>query len=146
MKKEAIIAVILGIFFGGFLGFFLINKNKEINLEKNKTLAPTSVINQITNKKNETVNFVALEIKEPNDYFITDKDNIDIIGKATKESLIIIQSPIKDIVYKNTKEDFKINVPLALGENIIKIVDYPKDKSLDSQEKTLRIYYLKIEL
>lgn len=145
MKKETFIAVFLGIFFGGFLGFFLINKNKEININKNKALAPTSIINQKTTKS-DLVNYIPLDIKEPSDYFITDKDNIDIIGKATKDSLIVIQSPVKDIVYKNTKENFKINIPLALGENVVKIVDYPKDKTLDSQEKTLRIYYLKIEL
>lgn len=145
MKKEALMAIFMGLVFGGFFGIFLINKNKDLNLSKNKILAPTSILTQ-KNPQNNVVDFIPLEIKELNDYFITNEDNIDIVGKATKNSLIVIQSPIKDIVYKNEKEDFKINIPLALGENVIKIVDYPQDKTFDSQEKILRVYYLKIEL
>lgn len=145
MKKEAIIAIILGLIFGGIFGIFLINKNKEITLDKNKPIVPTSTLNQ-KNQNNNIIKYIPLEIKQPNDYFITNENNIDIIGKATKGSLIVIQSPIKDIVYENKQEDFKINFPLALGENVIKIIDYPKDKTFDSQEKILRIYYLKIEL
>ncbi|GAB4218959.1 MAG: hypothetical protein Fur009_2670 [Candidatus Microgenomates bacterium] len=145
MKKEALIAIVLGLIFGSIFGVFLINKNKEFNLEKNKALVPTSIITQ-KNQRQNAINYLPLEIKEPNDYFITSENNIDIVGKASNQSLIVIQSPIKDIIYKNEKEDFKINIPLALGENVIKIVDYPKDKTFDSQEKTLRVYYLKIDL
>ncbi|GIW65000.1 MAG: hypothetical protein KatS3mg092_0933 [Patescibacteria group bacterium] len=145
MKKETLIAIFMGLIFGGFFGIFLINKNKDLSLSKNKILAPTSILTQ-KNSQNNVVDFIPLEIKEPNDYFITNENNIDIVGKATKDSLIVVQTPIKDIVYKNEKEDFKINIPLALGENVIKIVDYPKDKTFDSQEKILRVYYLKIEL
>lgn len=144
MKKETIFAIGLGIFFGAFFGFFLINKNDKIDLSKKSF--NQKVLNDKKTIKNNNINFIPLEIIAPENYFISDKDNIDIIGKSTKNSLIVVQSPIKDIIYKNQNEEFKINIPLALGENLIKIVDYPKDKNFDPQEKTLRIYYLKIDL
>ncbi|KKQ24271.1 MAG: hypothetical protein US40_C0002G0102 [Candidatus Roizmanbacteria bacterium GW2011_GWC2_37_13] len=144
MKKETIIAIFLGIAFGGFLAFFLIVKNKEIQLNKNKIIAPTGLITQSAVKSNIVV--TPLEITEPNDGAIFDKNSVEIKGKVSKNSLIVIQSPIKDLVFKNEKEDFSTDFPLALGENVIKIVVYPSDKQLRSQEKDLRIYYLEEEL
>lgn len=144
MKKEPFLAIFLGVLFGGIVGFILISKNKEIQINKNKAIAPTEKIAK--NSKQKEVNFQALEISEPNDFSITDKNFTFLKGKVTKDSLIVIQSPIKDIVYQNEKEDFQIELPLALGENVIKIVVYPKDKQLNIQEKDLRVYYLKEEI
>lgn len=151
MKKETIIALILGVFFGGVLAFFFVFKSDELNLKNNKVIAPTIVINKNQNQLKESIkenvnNIISLEITEPNNNTIVDTDKIKIKGKATKNSLIVIQSPINDIVFKNEKEDFSIDFPLALGENILKIVVYPTDKQARSQEKELRIYYLKEEL
>lgn len=144
MKKEPFLAIFLGVLFGGILGFILIYKDKEFQINKNKAIAPTEKV--IKNSKKTEVNFQALEISEPNDFSITDKNSILLKGKVTKNSLIVIQSPIKDIVYRNEKEDFQIDFPLTLGENVIKIVVYPKDKQLNIQEKNLRVYYLKEEI
>jgi len=144
MKKETLIAIFLGIFFGAVLGFFLILKNKEIQINKNKAIAPTGV--ETKSLKQTEINFQALEVSEPNDSSITDKNSVFLKGKVTKNSLILIQSPIKDIVFRNEKEEFQIEFPLALGENVIKIVAYPKDKQLNIQEKELKVYYLKEEL
>ncbi len=144
MKKETILAVFLGIAFGGILGFFLITKNKEIQINRNKAIAPTGIDTRNPNKNK--VNFQALEVIEPNDSSITDKNLVVIKGKVTKNSLIVVQTPIKELVFKNDKEDFKIELPLALGENVIKIVAYPQDKQLNIQEKNLNIYYLKEEI
>lgn len=144
MKKETIIAIFLGITFGGILGFFLITKNKEIQINKNKGIAPTGT--DTKNPNQNKVNFQALEITEPNDSSITDKNSITIKGRVTKNSLIVVQTPIRETVFKNDKEDFKIDLPLALGENVIKIVAYPQDKQLNIQEKNLNIYYLKEEI
>ena len=144
MKKETIIAVFLGIAFGGILAFFLIVKNKEFQLNKNKVIAPTGTMTQTSVK--ETINIVPLEITEPNENSVVNKNSVRIKGKVTKGSLIIIESPINDMVFKNEKEDFSVDFPLALGENAIKFVVYPSDKQVRAQEKDLKIYYLNEEL
>lgn len=145
MKKETIFALILGIIFGGSLAFFFVIKNNEIQLKNNKVIAPTETINKVQLKENIN-KIIPLEINEPNNNLIVNVNTINIKGKATKNSLIIIQSPINDVVFKNEKEDFSIDFPLALGENVLKIVVYPSDKQIRSQEKELRVYYLKEEL
>ena len=144
MKKETIIAVFLGISFGGILAFFLISKNKEFQLNKNKVIAPTGILTQ--NIVKETVNIIPLEVIEPNYRSIVAGNSIKIKGKVTKGSLIVVQSPINDIVIKNEKEDFSIDLPLALGENVIKLVAYPSDKQVRTQEKDLKVYFLREEL
>lgn len=144
MKKEAIVAIVFGIVLGSILGIVLIIKNKEQQLAKSKTITPLEkgkMASQATN-----LNVFQLEITEPGDRSIVYKNSIVIKGSFTKNSLIIIQSPIRDIVLKNDKEQFSVDFPLALGENVIGIGAYPQDKLLRSQEKELRVYYFNAQL
>ncbi len=143
MKKETVIAIFLGLVFGSLLGFFLITKNKEEEIKKNKTIAPTGLLTEKKTSANQKINFQPLEITDPNDSSIIDKNLVVLRGKATKNALIVVQSPIKDIVYKNKTENFSLELPLALGENVIKIVVYPEDKTFSIQEKTLHLYFIK---
>ncbi len=145
MKKETLIAVFLGGFFGVLMAFFVLFKATDIKLDKNKKVVPkvpTLTIKNVEIKKQEIIPF---EILEPNDGFIIDKNSILIKGKATKNSLIIVQSPIKDFIIKNEKEEFSFNMPLALGENVVNIVVYPGGE-VTTQEKVLKIYYLNEKL
>ncbi len=143
MKKEAIIAIVFGIVLGSILAIFLIAKNKERLLEKSKTITPLEK-EQASQAKNGGVQ--QLEISEPGDKNIVYKNSITIKGSFTKDSLIIVQSPIKDVVIKNDKEQFSTDFPLALGENVIRIGAYSQDKKLRSQEKEMRIYYFSEQL
>lgn len=140
MKKETTIAIIFGIIFGGLLAVVIISKNKENQLEKTKTITSTNKISPAISTSK--TNIQQLEISEPYDSMITKNSSIKIKGKAEKNSLIIIQSPIKELIITNTELTFSVNFPLALGENIILINVYPKDKQLKSQEKEIKVYYL----
>ena len=144
MKKETVIAVFMGIFFGGLLGLFLITKNKEIQLNSNKVIAPTGT--DVKSQSANDANFQPLEVSDPGDGAIVSDNSVTIKGKATQNSLIVIQSPVKDMVFKNDKPDFQVDFPLALGENVIKVVSYPQNKDFNTQEKNLRVYYLQEEL
>lgn len=153
MKKETIIAIILGLIFGFVFGSFLITRNREINNKNAGKINPTLVLNLNDKKDQENLNKkniinIPLEIKEPQNYIITEKNTINISGKADKDSLIVVQSQLKEIIYINKdSQDFKISdFPLALGENTIKIVEYSKNKFADPEEKVLRVYYLKREI
>lgn len=144
MKKESIAAIIFGILLGGVLAVALITKNKQTQLEKSKTIAPTE--KPIQSPEQSNLKFQPLEIVAPQDGIIVDKNETTISAKATKDSLVVIQSPIKDLVFTNEKVQFEVKFPLALGENVIRIAIYPKDSKLRSQERELRVYYLKEQL
>lgn len=140
MKKETSIAVFLGILFGVFVAIFMISKTKEKNLEKSKPITVGSKISPtVAIPTKQLQNF---EILEPKENIIVNTKSITIRGKASKDALIVIHSPIKELAFKNVKEDFSVSFPLAFGENVIQAVVYPKEDQLRQQEKELRVYYL----
>lgn len=144
MKKETITAIFLGLLFGGVMAVFISLKSKDIELSKNKVIAPQ--------KEKSSTNLAGglemqpLEISEPANNAIFEKDIIRFKGTAAKDSLIVIQSPIKDLAVKNTQGKFDLEFPLALGENSIKIVVYPQEKQFRPQEKYMKVYYIDSEL
>lgn len=144
MKKETLIAIILGLLFGGIMAVFISYKSKDIELAKNDVIAqPTE---KVSSPNSFLTNFQILELTEPADKTIVETNTIRFKGITAKDSLIVIQSPIKDLVYNNKQEKFDLEFPLALGENSIKIVVYPKKKQLRSQEKYIKVYYIDSEL
>lgn len=141
MKKETIIATIFGIALGGAVAVFIIFKSKDIELSKNKVIAPKETVSEKTVTDSNS-SFQSLEIDSPTDGSVVDTNTITIKGRVEKESLLVIQSPIKDLVVKTDSNTFSLDFPLALGENTIKVVAYPKNQTLRQQEKNLKIYYL----
>ena len=144
MKKETIIAVIFGIVLGGVFGLFLINKNKESQLVKNKIIAPTDIPGKTPSTNDNKIQ--NLEISSPADGLVVENNSVKIIGKTELNSLIIIQTPIKDLSFKTNKMDFSADLTLALGENVIRVVSYSTDKNQNPQEKDLKVYYLDSQL
>jgi len=139
MKKETLIAVVFGVGLGIILAVFFIMQSKEKQLTKVK---PINNLSKTITPKLKTAAIPVLEIVEPADNLTVDSNSVVIKGRANKNALMVINSPIKDMVFKNDKEEFKIDFPLALGENIIQLTLYPEDKTESSINKTLQIYYL----
>jgi len=140
MKKEAIIAIIFGAFLGAFLSFFFIQKSKTGEIEKLKKIVPTETL--ALKKKIDNSNFQSLEIVEPENGLIVEKKEINIKLRAPKKSLLVVQSPIKEMTLETSQNDISFTFPLALGENVIRIAVYPKNKTISAQEKEIRVYYL----
>lgn len=143
MKKETLIAIFFGILFGGVLAFLLLSKNNQLRLTKTKTIAPTGKENVKPKNVEELKN---LKILEPLDRSVYESGTVSIKGEVDKDGLILIQSPIKETIFKNKEEKFTMLFPLALGENVIKITAYSKDGQTRVQEKELHIYYLDEQL
>ncbi|MGB9707495.1 MAG: hypothetical protein ACPL1D_01950, partial [Microgenomates group bacterium] len=110
-------------------------------LPESKKIKDTSLI---ANKKNiRKEEFQPLEIVDPQNNTVFDKPAANFEIKLPKNSLVVVQSPIKDFVFQSEKEKASFEFPLALGENVIVITVYPKDKKIPQQKKTIYLYYLK---
>ena len=144
MKKETVVAIILGLIFGGILAVLISFKSKELELAKNKVIAPPK--EKTVSLNTSGTELQSFELSEPADKAIFGSGTIHLKGTAAKDSLIVVQSPIKDLVVKNKQEKFDLEFPLALGENSIKIVVYPKEKQFRPQEKSLKVYFIDSEL
>lgn len=140
MKKETLIAVVLGIGLGVLVAVFMVIQSRQKQIAQTKTVGSIQITPTVQVKKNSPQE--VFEITSPGDNAIVSKNTVTIQGKAAKNSLIVAQSPIKNLVFKNDKETFSFEFPLALGENFILITSYPADIKTSSREKELHIFYL----
>lgn len=140
MKKESIVAIVLGISLGVIVAFLVIFYSKEKQLSQSKPLKNQKEI--LSPKVKIENNSPFIEVIVPDNQIIVDNQPIVIKGKANKNSLIIIQSAVKEIVFKNNNQEFEQSFPLAPGENVIEITNYPEDKNIPAVHKQLKVYYL----
>ena len=138
------VAIFLGLLFGGVVAVFISFKSKDIELAKNKVIAPPP--DKVSSPNSSEIELRSLELTEPADRAIVENNTVRLKGTALKDSLIVIQSPIKNLIVSNKQEKFDLEFPLALGENSIKIVVYPKEKQFRPQEKFMKIYFIDSEL
>lgn len=140
MKKETGLAIFLGVTLGIILSFVMILKTKDRRLDTTKTLTTEKKTQKIATDTAEVVS--TFKLSEPQNRSIATTKNVLFKGVADKDSLVMIQSPIIDTAVKLEKTDFSIQVPLAMGENVIQITVYSKDPLARPQQKELRVYYL----
>ncbi len=147
MTKESIIAIVLGLVLGVVVALaavvYTVNvqKNQNTDMQKGKNEATSSsTLISVTIPPTVTV-LRSLEIIAPQSGSIAQDKTTTIKGTAGKNTLIIVQSPIKTQIVKTDKDAFTIEFPLALGENVITVSAYHEGSVLPVQKK-LYIYRL----
>ncbi len=139
MRKEALIAIILGVVLGiGGAAFLIIKTTFQRNQNLKLPQAQDSGRNVVGAQKD----IVTLEVTTPQDGAIVTAPTIIVKGKAQKNTLIIIQTQIKETIAANQNGVFTATVPLALGENTLMVTAYPKDAKIPPQYIPLKVYYL----
>lgn len=139
MKKEQIIAIILGSISGLILAVFILTrvsspkqepnfKNTQITEVPKKEIKPTIVPVQ------------GVEVIGPKDRSIVKEKETKIEVRVPKNSLVIFVSPVFEKAVFSKEEVVKEKVELALGENAIKILVFPKDPTISNLEKDILIY------
>ena len=144
MKKESLIALILGLSFGLLTSIFflsLTNKHQKKETEIKNLTKPTILITPKPTKP-QTTTFV---VNYPQNNLITNQKDIKIQGVAPKDSLILVQMANNEKVLKNKNTKFTVNLSLNYGANQITIFVYPKNIQLPLFKK-LTIYYLENKL
>lgn len=140
MKKEVLIAIICGIGLGLVVAFVMVRQIREMEVGKGAQIKTNAgkLLLSTTSQNGQN-----LEIREPATDAVVEQETVTIKGKAQKGSFLVFQSAAKDIVSKLDKvSEFSVKFPLLVGENIISITMYPQDKTVRTQEKTIKVYYL----
>lgn len=139
MKRESIIAIVLGVVLGIGVGSVVLSKTNRNTKQAIETTTSELKDNVKTKQQAKKTSF---EISEPSNQTTVSKNSITIKGKGTKDSLLVLLAPNGNKIYKLENDDFSVDFGLAMGENVINMTYYPKDGGSDYQEKQLMIYYL----
>ena len=144
MKKESLIAIVLGLSLGLLTSvIFLLSTNKKLPKEEEiKNLTKPTIL---TNPKAIKQPTVSLVVNYPQDNLITNQKDIQIQGEAPKDSLILVQMASKEKILKNKTKKFSVDLSLNYGVNQITIFAYPKNIQTPLFKK-LTIYYLENKL
>ncbi len=138
MKKEVLIAIIVGFSLGLIITFGIYRAQKSLSER-----AESKNTDQNTTQIESTAN-ISLSITQPEDGSITNKDTITIGGISKKNALITIISP-ED--HKSVQADelgnFSVEFSLDVGENQIHISSFSDDNT--KQEKTISVVYSSYE-
>ena len=140
MKKETIIAISLGVCLGLIVAVFVTLKTRKTETQKVTPISNQLHVTPTVTAKN--LQSASFEITDPQPEAIVTKNSVVIKGKAPKDSLIVIQSPIQTLTFTNDTETFEKNFSLALGENVILATAYPKSQPGAGIERELKVYYL----
>ncbi len=140
MKKEVLIAIVCGVALGLVVAFVMVRQIREMEINKGGQIKTNVGKTLRSDTPQDGQN---LEITDPVTDAVVEKNLATIKGKAQKGSFLVFQSAAKDLIVKQDKgNDFSVNFPLIVGENIISVTMYPQDKQLRTQEKNIRIYFL----
>jgi hypothetical protein len=140
MKRESIIAIVLGVALGIGVGSFILSQTAQGNTKAIETT--TSDLKNNVKSNRPQGKSVTFEISEPKTDTVVSSSSLKIKGKGIKDSLLISQSSAGNKIIKLDKAEFELTMNLVLGENIINVTYYPKDSGSDYREKQLVIYYL----
>lgn len=138
MKKEVLIAIIVGFSLGLIITFGIYRAQKSLS-ERAESKNTTEESAQIEGTAN-----ISLSITQPEDGSITDEDTITIGGISKKHALItIISSEDHQSTQADELGNFSVEFSLDVGENIISITSFSDDDA--KQEKTISVVYSSYE-
>lgn len=138
MKKETLIAIILGVAAGIGIALFIISTSQR-SLKKNSDVLLTQVSPTV---KIDNDVLSPLLIDKPENASVTSENKITIKGTGQKGSLVVIQGLKGEKIMKTDSTNFSGEVALAPGENHIRITSY-FGKNIDT--RSLVVYMIQDE-
>lgn len=138
MKKEILIAIVIGFALGLVItfGIWTANKSLKTATQKNKVAVakPTITPSPTPSEK------ISLSIVSPQNNSISDKEKVEIVGQTSPSAVVaILYREGEKIVEADENGDFTTEITLVGGANEIQITAYDKDGN--KANKTLNIVY-----
>lgn len=147
MRKEVLVAIIVGFTIGLVVVFGIITAQTALNKQAGKNNNPASLENIPAANSVPTSIPVAkhnITVSEPKDLSVVSSEEISIKGTTTPKSKVVITDEENEyIIEVNDSGVFSQKVSLVSGENEIKLVSF--SPSLDSAETTITVIYTTAE-
>jgi len=142
MKKEILIAILIGFILGLIITFGIWTANKSLKNTQEEQPSTEGGISVSEPEKKETL---ALEIIEPKNNSISDEEEITIKGNADPSTVItIIYQECEEIIEADEEGNFEAEITLVGGANEIQISAF--DEEGNEASKILNIIYSTAEI
>lgn len=136
MKKEVIIAISIGFVLGLIITFGIYTANRAL---QQKTRPEPSILTETSPSPLPSPEPV-LEIAEPENNLVVDKNKITVSGKTDPERTVaILAENFEELVMSDEEGLFSLEVSLVSGANEIKVI--VPGKNGDQLEEILTIVY-----
>ena len=146
MKKEVLVAIIVGFTIGLIVVFGVITANTSLKQQSQKN-------NPASTENSPAVNLTPtgpqqtkhkISISEPKDLSISGNEEIVIKGTTTPKSRVVITDETSEyIIEVNDSGVFSQKITLVSGENEIKLVSF--SPNLDTTEAAITVVYTTAE-
>lgn len=143
MKKEVLLAIIIGFALGLVITFGIWTANKALKQTAPQKEAP--VQNELLEPTPTSLPALSLTITEPEDNSISEEDEIEISGQTAPGSTVaLLYETDEEIIEADEKGLFTTTIPLEGGSNEIEIISFDQEGNEASQ--TLTIVYTTAEI
>lgn len=143
MRKEVLIAIIIGFGLGLVITFGIWTANKALKqtapknqqeeLEKNEAISPTPT------------QVLPLSINSPENNSISNKEKIPVSGKTTPGAVVVVLFQEGETILEADNEgNFSTEISLNGGSNEIKVSSFDKEGNENSQ--TLSVVYTTVAI
>jgi hypothetical protein len=141
MKKDVIIAVIIGFFLGGGAALIITNipniykLSSQTTIDKiSSTVSPEPQISQGTNSSQQ------LSIDKPENGIISKEKIISIEGKTAPGNIVTVQSDF-DMQLMDNKSDGTFSGKISLGEGVNQISIFSYNETGEEDSKNISVFY-----
>ncbi|PIU32986.1 hypothetical protein COY29_01255 [Candidatus Woesebacteria bacterium CG_4_10_14_0_2_um_filter_39_14] len=145
MKKEILIAIIIGFILGLVItfGIWTANKSLQENSKTQKTEVSETqpVVTEISPEEGQ----IPLIISSPENNALVNQEKIEIIGQTTAQAtVIILYEEGEEVFQADEKGEFSQEITLVGGANEIKITAF--DAEGNEANKNLNLVYSSVEI
>ena len=143
MKKEVLIAIVIGFGLGLVITFGIWSANKAMKEGSSEVTPTPAVINTQPTPTPEPI--TDLKIIHPPNNFLSDKEAIELEGQTHPKSIVVIIYPEGEkILQSDDSGDFATEIDLAGGVNEIKVMAF--DNSGNEFEQKVEVVYSTAEI
>lgn len=140
MKKEVLIAIIIGFVLGLIITFGIWTANRALKAPPEEVEEPTPVLSP-----SPTVSPLFLEITAPEDNSISEEEEVELSGKTVPEAVVVVlYLEGEKIIQADEEGNFSTEITLVGGANDVTVTAY--DLEGDEASQTLTIIYSTAEI